>query len=81
MLLQTTLLRASPKGLFREAVVVTGGTLFFLFLAATLGLPEGRPSPHQSSAWGGTQAVNHATSSEGSRRFRFEANELSELLD
>ena len=62
MLASTTLLRNSRKRLFREALIVAGGTVFFLCLAATLGLPGDKQSPDPNSAWAVTQSVSRVGS-------------------
>lgn len=59
-----TLSRISPKRLFTEALIVAGGAVFFLFLAATLGLPGETRSPRPNSAWAGTQPVSRVGSAE-----------------
>ena len=59
-----TLSLISLKRLFREALIVAGGTVFFLCLAATLGLPGDKQSPDPNSAWAGTQSVARVGSAE-----------------
>lgn len=74
MLAQMTLPRSSQKRLFREMIIVTWGTLFFLFLAATLGLPGDSKATRPGSAWAETQAPSLTPFAESLRRLETAAS-------
>ncbi len=68
MTMGRTVYRIRVKRLVAALIRVAGGSLFFVFLAATLGLPGGNRSPHPRSALAGSELARGAGAVRPARR-------------
>ena len=71
--------RIRVKRLAAALVRVAGGSLFFVLLAATLGLPGEKRSPHSGSALAGTQLARRVGSTRLLRRLPRDVPRLASL--